>query len=90
MLIWDETKRQLNIAKHGFDFLGVEAILDAPVVSWEDAREAYGEHRICLLGWLDEQIVHLTYVEEGECIRVISLRKAEKHEVRYYEKTFTR
>jgi len=90
MLIWDERKRRANIAKHGYDFVGVEAILDASVVSWEDAREAYGEQRICLLGWLRGQIVHLTYVDEGECIRVISLRKAEKHEIRHYEKNRTR
>jgi len=85
MLIWDEA----NIAKHGYDFDGIEVIFDAPVVSWEDTREAYGEQRICLLGWLQGRVVHLTYVDQGDCIRVISLRNAEKHEVRYYAKQFT-
>jgi len=90
MLIWDEAKRHANIAKHGYDFAGVEAVLDAPVVSWEDEREAYGEQRLCLLGWLRGQLVHLTYVDDGEHIRIISLRKAERHEVRYYEKNLAR
>jgi len=89
MLIWDEAKRQANIAKHGYDFDGIEVIFDAPVVSWEDTREAYGEQRICLLGWLQGRVVHLTYVDQGDCIRVISLRNAEKHEVRYYAQQFT-
>jgi len=90
MLIWDEAKRRANIAKHGYDFVGVEAILDASVVSWEDTREAYGEQRICMPGWLRGRMVHLTYVDEGECIRIISLRKAAKHEIHRYEKNFAR
>jgi len=90
MLIWDEAKRRANIAKHGYDFAGIEAILDAPVVSWEDDRDAYGEQRLCLLGWFRGQMVHLTYVDDGEHLRIISLRKAERHEARYYEKYLAR
>jgi len=89
MITWDETKRQTNIAKHGYDFVGIESIFDAPVVGWEDTRESYGEQRICLLGWLHGKVVHLSYVDNGESIRVFSLRKAEKHEVRFYEKHIT-
>src|ERR1700679_155205 len=33
VLTWDEAKRQANIAKHGYDFVGAKAILDHPVVS---------------------------------------------------------
>jgi len=87
ILSWDEAKRKANIAKHGDDFVGVETILDSPVVSWVDSRDAYGEQRMCMVGWLQGQLVHLTYVDNGEHIRVISLRKAERHEVRFYEKT---
>jgi len=90
MLMWDEAKRRANIAKHGHDFAGAEAIFDAPVLGWEDTRQAYGEQRICLPGWLHGCVVHLTYVDQGDCIRVISLRKAEKYEVRCYEKTLAR
>ena len=52
----------------------------------EVAREAYGEQRINLLGWLDGSIVHLTYTERGDDMHIISLRKAEKHEIRRYAK----
>ena len=86
MTTWDESKRLRNLKVHGLDFVGCEAVFDCPVVAWEDAREAYGEQRINLLGWLDGVVVHMTYTERGDELHVISLRKAEKHEARYYAK----
>ena len=83
---WDEPKRLRNIKVHGLDFVGSEAVFDSPVVSWEDDRTAYGEQRINLLGWLNGIIVHMTYTERGDEPHVISLRKAEKHEIRRYSK----
>ncbi len=85
MVTWDETKRQCNISKHQLDFKGCESIFDYPVVSWDDDREAYGELRMNLLGWLDGIVVQITYTESGDNIQVISLRKAEKHEIRKYQ-----
>jgi len=90
MLTWDEAKRQINIFKHGHDFIGVDAIWDHPVVSWDDERENYGEQRINLLGWLYGRVMFLTYTDDGEYFRVISLRDAEKHEVKHYVKTIIR
>ena len=83
---WNENKRRANIRDHGLDFVGCEAIFDGPVVVLEDDRERYSELRLCALGWLDGMIVHLTYTERGEDFHVISLRKAEKHEVKKYIK----
>lgn len=83
---WDESKRRKNIRDHGCDFVGWEAVFDLPVVSWEDRRKAYGEHRINLLGFLDGVVVHVTYTERGDEPHIISLRRAEKHEVRRYAK----
>ena len=37
-----------------------------------------------LLGWLDGHVVHMTYTEHGEDLRVLSLRKATRHEARLY------
>jgi len=87
MLTWDENKRQANIAKHGVDFMGCDAIFDGPVLSEEDGRQAYGEQRINVLGWLHGQLMHLTYTDDGHVMRAISLRQAEKTEVRRYVKT---
>ena len=84
MITWDKNKRQRNIREHGLDFVGCDAVFDSPVVAWDDDRKAYGELRINLLGFLNGVVVHLTYTERGNDLHVISLRKAEKHEIRYF------
>ena len=43
-----------------------------------------------LLGWLAGTVVHLTYTERGEDMQVISLRRAEKHEIRRYIQEISR
>ena len=86
MATWDDPKRLRNIKAHGLDFIGCEEVFDSPVVSWEDDRDAYGERRINVLGWLHGIVVHMTYTERGDEPHVISLRKAEKHEIRRYAK----
>ena len=90
MLTWDESKRRKNIARHGHDFIGVDAIFDAPVFVYEDDRAAYGEQRINVIGWLNGQMVHMTYTDDGEQLRVISLRDAEKPEIRRYAQALAR
>jgi uncharacterized protein len=84
MITLDESKRRENIARHKLDFVGCDAVFDHPVVSAEDTREAYGEQRTNLLGWLGGRIVHMTYTERRDDIHVISLRKATNHEARIY------
>lgn len=90
MAIWDESKRLANLAKHGLDFEGCEAVFDHPIVTREDARTAYGEQRINLLGWLGSQVVHMTYTERGDDFQVISLREATKHETRAFFQAISR
>jgi len=52
-----------------------------------DDREDYGEERINLIGMCDGVVIHVTYTERGERIRIISARRAEKHEQDdYYRK----
>lgn len=84
MLTWTDSKRRRNIAKHGYDFVGADAIFDGPVVSQEDDRDAYGEQRINALGWLNGRVMHLTYTDDGEMMRAISLREATTHETNLY------
>jgi uncharacterized DUF497 family protein len=86
MPTWDETKRKVNIRKHGLDFVGCEAIFDAPVSITEDVSVSYGEQRLNAIGWLQGLVVCMTYTERDEDFHVISLREAEKHEVRRFIK----
>ena len=84
MLTWDEVKRKLNIKKHGLDFAGCDAIWDHFTVTREDIREDYGEARQVCFGILRNEVVVMVYTERLEGSHVISLRRAEKHEARYY------
>jgi hypothetical protein len=81
MVTWDERKRTAVLRQHGLDFAGAEAVFDNPTVVAEDSRADYGEPRMNLLGWLEGRIVHMTYTERHEKLRVISPRKATKHEI---------
>jgi len=84
MLTWDEPKRKLNIKNHGLDFVGCDAIWDHLTVTREDKRQDYGEERLVCFGLLEADVVVMVYTERSKGPHVISLRKAEKHEARYY------
>ena len=90
MLTWDAAKRRANLAKHGLDLARCEAIFDHPMVTWDDDRDVYGEPRWNALGWLDGRVVHVSFTEEEDIVRVISLRKATKHEAKKYWQTVSR
>jgi uncharacterized protein len=84
VVTWDEKKRLANIKVHGLDFLGCEAIWDDFTVTREDVREIYREQRMVVFGRLNRRVVVLVYTERRRGPHVISLRKAEKYEARYY------
>ena len=50
--IWDETKRQANLRKHGLDFADVVHVFNGPLVLFEDQRADYGEQRMIGIGLL--------------------------------------
>ena len=84
MFTWDEAKRRANLRKHGIDFVDAEGIFRGFTLTAEDMREAYGERRFLTLGLLEDQVVSVAHTERGENIRIISIRKATKHEARFY------
>ena len=84
MFTWHEKKRQENLKKHGIDFVDAEKIFAGYTVTAEDRREAYGEQRLLTLGLLHGVVVSVTHTERKSKIHIISIRKATKHEARYY------
>ncbi|MBN1566420.1 MAG: BrnT family toxin [Acidobacteria bacterium] len=86
MATWDESKRQRNIKIHGMDFEEADAIWDNFTVTREDIREDYGEKRMVTFGILNGEVVVLVHTDRKNDMHVISLRKAEKYEARYYFK----
>ncbi len=84
MFVWDEAKRRLNLRNHGIDFADAEKIFRGVTFTAEDTREDYGEQRFLTLGLLEDQVVSVAHTEQGDEIRIISIRKATKHEARFY------
>ena len=84
MFGWDEAKRRENLRKHKIDFADAGKIFRGLTFTVEDDRETYGEQRFLTLGLLEDQVVSVTHTERGEEIRLISIRKATKHEARLY------
>lgn len=83
---WDEEKNQLNIRKHGFSFANAWEIFEFPMVVNLDDREDYGEDRWIGIGILRDRVVTIVFTEpDANTMRVISPRKALKHERRQYE-----
>ena len=77
---WSEAKRALNIQQHGLDFVDAQRVFDGPTFTYDDDRFDYSEQRFVSLGLLDGMVVSIVHSESPRLIRVISFRKATKHE----------
>src|SRR5436190_14144184 len=84
MASWDESKRRSNLRDHGLDFVGVDTIWEGFTVTREDLRASYGEVRLVTFGVLEGVVVVLVHTDRDEEMHVISLRKTEPYEARYY------
>ena len=83
-LEWDESKRRSNIRRHGIDFTVAEKVLAGATITFLDDRLDYGEMRLQTFGLLNDKVVAITHTETDDVIRVISVRKATKHEEKTY------
>ncbi len=56
------------------------------MVTFLDQRKEYGEDRWVGIGWLRDILAVIVFTEpEDETIRIISARKAERHEAHIYK-----
>ena len=88
MLTYNEDKRKINLKKYGIDLAECEHIFDAPMLTREDDRQAYGEQRWVSLGMLNGEVVVLVWTDRKTGAHLISCRKAEKYERKIYFKNF--
>jgi uncharacterized DUF497 family protein len=84
MYEWNEIKRKANLAKHGVDFTAIEAFAWEEALVIPDTRKDYGEPRFLAFGPIDDRLHCLAFSVRGGSIRVISLRKANRREVKRY------
>jgi uncharacterized DUF497 family protein len=84
---WDEAKRALNSRKHGVDFPDAIAALEDPNRLEEaDATLEHGEERTLIIGMAHGRVLFVvTTIRDETTCRIISARKATRHEEdRYY------
>ena len=81
---FDSAKDAVNLAKHGISlYLTSELVWDAALVRIDD-RFNYGEARMIALAPKAGIVYYVAFVDRGEVRRVISLRRANRREVKYY------
>jgi len=84
---WDERKCRKNIDKHGVDFADGVQMFSSPMLVLSDRRKSYGEPRQIGMGFVQGRVMVMVYTErEGNVIRIISLRKANKREQTKFKK----
>ena len=84
---WDEKKNRINMRRHNIDFSDVKEMFDYPMLIGLDAREDYREDRWVGIGILKNIVAVVIFTEvDDNTIRIISARKATKHERKKYEK----
>lgn len=81
---WTETKRARNLKDHGLDFIDAPRVFEGLTFTFEDDRFSYGEQRFVTLGLLAGVTVSIVHTENEHEIRIISFRKATKHETQIY------
>jgi uncharacterized protein len=76
---WDPEKAESNFRKHGISFdVAQFAFDDDNSIEWAD--EYPYEERSVLLGRANGIILYVVYTEREDRIRLISARRADKHE----------
>ena len=83
---FDPAKDQANLIKHGLSLRAAEEFDFTTSLDREDDRFDYGEVRFVSIGFIGDRLYFLAYADGStvDAIRAVSLRRAEKHEVRFY------
>ncbi len=83
---FDAGKDESNRIKHGMSLAEASAFDWDTSLEREDDRFDYGEMRFIAIGSIGRHLHVMVFTEgaDDDTIRVISLRRAEKHEARFY------
>lgn len=85
---FDPVKDATNQGKHGVSLaLAAQLDWDASLV-WVDDRFEYGEVRMIALAPETGVLYYVAFVDRDDARRIISLRKANRREVKHYVQSF--
>ena len=83
---FDPAKNVRNVAAHGIPLARAADFEWDKALNVEDSRRDYGERRFQAFGYIDSRLHVLIHTPRDGMVHVISLRKANKREVRRYAK----
>lgn len=87
VFIWDPKKAAVNLKKHGVDFREAVTVLDDTLsTTFPDIDHSDFEPRCLTIGVSSRnRILVVSHTEENELIRIITARRATRHERKFYE-----
>jgi len=82
--VCDDAKQRQNLRKHGIDLFEASAVFFDPLaIVNHDLEHSASEDRFCILGRSEGgRLLFVSYIIRGEAVRLISARRAAKHEVK--------
>lgn len=87
---WDDAKAAANAQKHSVTFEEARGVFRDPfAIELLDDREAYDEDRFILIGMTAARVLVVVYTTRDDRNRIISARKAEPNERRFYHEQST-
>lgn len=82
---YDPDKNDKNVAERGISFERAAEFEWSSALIVEDTRKDYGESRFQALGFVGKRLHVLVFTPRAGKVHVISLRKANRREVKRYE-----
>ena len=84
---WDSGKAAANLKKHGIDFHEAATVLDDTLsTTFPDEDHSSIEARFLTIGTSSRgRLLVVAHTQEVETLRIISARRATRHERRFYE-----
>ena len=87
---WDEAKAAENLRKHHVAFEDAQRVFDDLLAAYHaDLDAGYGEQREIVTGFVNGVLLTVVYTERGAKTRLISARKATRHEQLEYHRSQT-
>jgi uncharacterized DUF497 family protein len=87
---WNADKAQSNLLRHGVSFEAARCVFDDVFACEQcDFDSAPGEIRYVITGVVNDVFLTVVYTERGDRTRIISARRATKHEREEYYRSQT-
>jgi uncharacterized DUF497 family protein len=85
---WDSRKARTNLAKHGISFQEASTVFDDRLsFTIPDPDHSTAERRYITMGKaFNDKLLVVVHTDRGDNIRIISARRANRRERKFYEK----